>query len=180
MADRHFNQTPKRKAKFITPPNGLKGKVGSGGLAEEVLDRTQQLLEKHTENFEPLADIYLNKLKESIAIAKETGPEDDEEMALTLMIDPAMQLKSNGGMFKFPFVTEIADMLVHFFEVVERPDKECIEIAEAFHTTLRLIVRSGIRQSSTSEAKALKQALRDACQRYFDLYPNRLQMIGFD
>lgn len=183
MSDSHFNQKPKRKAHFITPPNKLKEKVGSGGLTEAILDSAQSLLEKHTENFRPLADLYLQKLAAAIAKAKQTSPDDGEEAeetAIQVMIEPAMQLKANGGMFKFPLITEVSDILIHFLEVIDRPDTEAIEIAEAFYTTMRLIVRSEIRQNNSSESHALTQALNDACQRYFDTYPNRVNTVAFD
>ena len=61
MDVKHFNQEPKREAKFITPPNILKAKVGAGGLNEAIIERAQDVLENHTVDFGPLAEIYLKQ-----------------------------------------------------------------------------------------------------------------------
>lgn len=180
MSDEHFNQTPKRQAEFITVPNTLKAKVGSGGLSDAILDKAQILLESHSQDFAPLAEMYLRHLEVGIGIAKNTGPRGDQEQALSCMIYPTMQLKANGGMCGYPFVTDIADMLIHFLEVVAAPDADCIEIVEAFYTTIRLITQAKITAGDTDQAKDLKKALHEACQRYFDHYPDRINLLGFE
>ena len=54
-------------AKFYKPPNTLKQKVGSGGLANEILERAQSLIEKNEIDFNPMAEHYLDMLRRNSA-----------------------------------------------------------------------------------------------------------------
>lgn len=164
----HFNQTPRRKAEFIRPPNYLKEKVGTGGLSEDILDKAQKLLEENTVNFDPLANMYLDTLMQGIEAAKGFGPADDIEYVISCMLYPAMQLKANGGMFHYNLVTQIADKLVQFLEVLEEPDISAVEIILAFHTTIRAVVHGKITGDGGSHGKELLSALQGACVRYFN------------
>ncbi len=164
----HYNQKPKRKAEFITPPNNLKKKVGSGGLSEEILEKAQALLENNTVDFQPLADMYLENLMSGIEYTKNAGSEDDREYIITTMLYPAMQLKANGGMFHYPLVTTISDRLIQFLEVIEEPDTEAIEIVLAFHTTIHAVVQGKISGDGGKHGTELLSALNDACVRYFE------------
>ncbi len=173
-ADDHYNQPIRRKADFITPPNLLKQKVGSGGLSEEILSKAEELLEHNTVEFEPMAELYLKGLENGINKAKTLPPETHTEESIAGMIYPAMQLKANGGMFHYKLLTYIGDRLVQFLEVIEYADKEAIEIIEAFHTTLRAVVHGRIKGDGGSHGKELVTALEDACYRYFTKNPDNI------
>lgn len=164
----HYNQTPRRKAEFITPPNELKVKVGSGGLSEDILEKAQALLENNTVDFLPLAEMYLESLMKGIEHTKNAGPEEDKEYIISTMLYPAMQLKANGGMFHYQLVTNISDRLIQFLEVIEEPDIESVEIVLAFHTTIRAVIHGKITGDGGEHGEALLKALSEACVRYFD------------
>ena len=164
----HYNQTPKRNAEFITLPNRLKEKVGSGGLSDEILEKAQALLENNTVDFEPLADMYLGSLMKGIEHTKDAAPTDDTEYLISTMLYPAMQLKANGGMFHYPLITDIADHLIQFLEVIDEPDIEAIEIILAFHTTMRAVVQGKITGDGGTHGSELLKALNAACIRYFE------------
>lgn len=166
----HYNQKPKRKAEFIKPPNTLKAKVGSGGLAEEILEKAQKLLEHNTVDFLPLGEMYLSSMMKGIDLAREAGPDTDDEYVIASMLYPSMQLKANGGMFHYPLVTRVADRLIQFLEVIDKPDIEAVEIVMAFHTTLRAIIMGRITGHGGRHGDELLQALNDACMRYFTKY----------
>ena len=89
----HYNQTRKRNAEFIKPPNKLKLKAGSGGLGDDILEKAQRLLEENTVNFEPLATMYLNDLKNGIEAIKNAKPEEDREYLISLMMFPTSIIK---------------------------------------------------------------------------------------
>lgn len=165
--DRHFNQKPKRNVEFIVPPNTLKQKVGSGGLSNEILEKAQKLLENNTVDFQPLAEMYLGSLMKGIESAQNT-PNQDAEYLITTMLYPAMQLKANGGMFKYPLVTRMADKLIQFLEVIPTPNPEAVEIVLAFHTTIRAVVLGKISGDGGTHGNELLAALNDACTRYFE------------
>lgn len=153
------------------PPNVLKSKVGSGGLGEDILEKAQTLLENNSVDFQPLAEMYLNKLMIAANAARATNGNADTEMRIAALIQPAMQLKSNGGMFHYPLVTTIADKLVQFLEVLAKPDDDALEIIVAFHTTIRAVVMGRIMNDGGRHGKELVEALDAACMRYFTRYP---------
>lgn len=167
----HYNQTPRRKAEFIRPPNVLKEKIGSGGLSETILEKAQKLLEDNTQDFQPLGMLYLESLDRGIEHAKEAGSPGDTESAIARMLYPAMQLKANGGMFRYPLVTQIADRLVQFLEVLDGPDIEALEIIMAFHTSLRAVIHGRIAGDGGADGRELVSALDLACTRYFERHP---------
>lgn len=164
----HYNQVPKRKAEFITPPNNLKAKVGSGGLSDDIIDKAQALLENNTVDFLPLGEMYLQSLMKAIEYCKDAHIDEDPEHLITSMLYPAMQLKANGGMFHYPLVTQIADKLIQYLEVIETPDIEAVEIVMAFHTTIRAVILGRITGDGGKHGEELISALDDACIRYFD------------
>ena len=171
----HFNQPQRRKAEFMTPPNILKAKVGSGGLAEDILNKAQALLENNNVDFGPLAEIYLEKVANGIEAAKKAKPSDDPEDIIGMMLYPTMQLKANGGMFHYELVTKIANTLIQFLEVIEKADQEAVEVVSAFHTTIKAIIHGKIKGDGGAYGKELHDALLSACNRYFDKYKDNLK-----
>ncbi len=174
MDIKHYNQTPKRNAEFINPPNILKAKVGSGGLNAQIIDRAQKLLENHTIDFTPLAEIYLEQMENGINNAKNIKESSECEDRISEILFPCVQLKSNGAMFHYPLITRIADRFVQFMEVVERLDKETIEIAQAFHTTMKIVVAGQIKNDGGEQGDALVEELNSACMRYFEKHKDNI------
>jgi hypothetical protein len=171
MEKSHFNQAKRRRAEFIRPPNVIKSKVGTGGLSEEILEKAQTLLEKNTVDFQPLAEMYLANLMKGIETAKAHEYDSDPEHVVSMMLYPAVQLKANGGMFKYELVTKIADKLIQFLEVIRHADIEAVEIVLAFYTTLRAIITGRITGGGGRHGTELLKALNDACTRYFEKHP---------
>jgi hypothetical protein len=171
----HYNQKPLRKAEFIKPPNTLKAKVGSGGLNDNILDKAQLLLEHNSVDFLPLAELYLTSLSKGIEAAKYAKESDDAESIINGMLYPAMQLKANGGMFHYTLVTQIANRLVHFLEVIEKADMPAIEIVYAFHTTIRAVILGKITGDGGDHGNELFHALDEACMKYFEKLPKQQQ-----
>lgn len=166
--DIHYKQSPVRKAEFIVPPNLLKQKVGSGGLSDDILEKAQELLENNTVDFLPLAEMYLLSMMNGIEESKNSPQGTDIEYLISTMLYPAVQLKANGGMFKYPLVTHMADKLIQFLEVIEEPNKAALEIVLAFHTTIRAVVMGKVSGDGGKHGEALIKALDDACVRYFE------------
>lgn len=169
----HYNQPQKRKAEFFKPPNTLKSKVGSGGLSEAVLDRAQAIIEHNTVDFMPLAEADLALLLKGIESAKTARPRNKEESEQIIgqMLYPLMQLKANGGMFRYPLVTAIADEGVQFLEAIETADADAIEVAFAFYTTVRAVVLGKVDGDGGAHGEQLKNELAAACMRYFERKP---------
>lgn len=174
---KHYNQTPIRNAEFIMPPNIMKAKVGSGGLSEQILDRAQALLENHTIDFTPLAEMYLERMKHGIDEGRKLKDNSNSEATIAQILIPCVQLKANGTMFHYPLVTRIADRFVQFMEVVARLDEESLDIADAFHSTIRVVIAGKIKSDGGEQGNALVQELNNACQRYFEKYQDELDQI---
>lgn len=164
----HYNQLPRRKAEFIKPPNVIRAKVGAGGLSDAILDRAQKLLETTTVDFGPLAEIYLASMMNGIIRARARKDDDDNENLIAGVLYPCAQLKANGGMFHYPLITRIADRFVQFLEVVDQIDSDALEIAEAFHTTIKAVINAKIKGDGGKHGNELVEALNDACMRYFE------------
>ena len=129
----------RRKAEFSTPLNLLRAKVGYGGLSEETLDKAQAVIESTNVDFGPMAEMYLSTMMRGIERARNPGPGRDSKNLIAGMLYPAMQLKANGTMFRYPLVTRISDRLTHFLETISGPDSDALEIVSAFHTTIRAV-----------------------------------------
>ena len=167
----HYNQKQRRKAEFITPPNTLKAKVGSGGISDNILHKAQELLKNNAVDFMPLAEMYLSSLMKGIERARDAEDGDDKESLISAMLYPAMQLKANGGIFHYTLVSQISNRLVHFLEVIEEAAIDAVEIVLAFHTTIRAVVLGRITGDGGDHGKELFEALDEACLRYFERFP---------
>ncbi len=174
MDVKHYNQKPRRNAEFINPPNVIKAKVGFGGLSDQILERAQKLLEEHTEDFAPLAKIYLDKMMDGITTARSSGEDSVNEEKISHILFPCVQLKANGAMFHYALVTRLADRFVQFMEVVECLDSETLDIAEAFHSTIKIVVASQIKGDGGQQGEDLVEELNSACMRYFEKHKKRL------
>ncbi|MFN7113504.1 MAG: hypothetical protein ACK4PK_04010 [Alphaproteobacteria bacterium] len=154
-----------RNAELISPPNRLKEKVGSGGIDEAVLMKAQELLERNTINFEPIANMLIDLLVEAIADAK-SGDLKGEE-AIEAMIYPAMQMKAQGSMFHYPLVSDISHILVNFLETVENTDRDVLDIVIAHKMSIKAVLASHLKGDGGKTGKELREALMEACGRYY-------------
>jgi hypothetical protein len=166
MSENLFPQQPRvRDAELISPPNRLKEKVGSGGLDDAVVNKAQELLERNTIDFEPLANMMVDLLTEAVADAK-AGTVKGEE-AIETMLYPAMQLKAQGTMFHYPLITDISHILVNFLETVTRMDRDVIDIVIAHKMSIKAVLASHLKGDGGKTGKELREALMDACTRYY-------------
>ena len=162
--------TKVRSAEIVVPPNRLKSKVGSGGIDDSVLVKAQELLENNTIAFKPIAQMLVDILHEAIADAK-SGTLKGED-AIQAMLSPAMQLKAQGGMFHYPLISQIGDILVNFLETVPDVDKDVIDIVVHHKFALNAVLGSQIKGDGGKLGRELREALLDACMRYYKRQKN--------
>lgn len=165
VEDMMQEQKKVRKAELISPPNRLKEKVGSGGIDENVLNKAQALLENNTVDFKPIASMLMELLAEAVTDAKNGNIKG--ETAIEAMIYPAMQLKAQGTMFHYPLVTEISNILVNFLETVTTVDKDVLDLVVAHKMSINAVLASQIKGDGGKVGKDLRDALMDACNRYY-------------
>lgn len=162
----------KKKARFINPPNKLRQKIGTGGIDESLLTKSQNYIETNTEvDFTPVAKDFLQKLARvtrDIKAGKINGKD-----AIAAMIGPVMQLKANGGMFRYQLLSDVADIALQFLEKVDEINKDGFELIDAHEKTIQVIIANGLRGDGGSEGYALVKELDQARVRYFDKYGSK-------
>lgn len=162
-----FEGQPKlRKAEFIVPPNILKQKIGSGGIDPKLLVKAQEVLENNTTDFRPIATSLLESLDDAVKFAR-NNPATEIEPAIEKMIYPAMQLKAQGSMFRFPVITEISDILVNFLETITGVDADVLEIVEAHKLAIAAVITANMTGVGNPQGNELRESLMDACLRYY-------------
>lgn len=154
-----------RDAKFVTPPNVMKQKMGSGGIDTNALAMAQKSLKSNTVNFKPIGIALVNALDEGLQNSK-TG-NVSSEAAIEFMLYPSVQLKAQGDLFHYPLVTRIADILVNFLETVEGTDKDVFEIVESHITAITFVLMNNITDDGGAHGKELRESLIDVCDRYY-------------
>lgn len=170
MAD-HNTREPLRKAEFITPPNTLKMKAGSGGLDEKIIEKAQKMIDQSGVDFIPLGQRYLVALNEGIRLTETRRTELDNEALIATMLYPAMQLKANGGMFRYPLITSVAARLIRFLERISEPNDDAMDIINGFATSLQAIMLMGEKNADVVDhGNELYAALDEACDRFFERY----------
>ncbi len=143
----------------------LQKKVGKGNINADALDKAQIAMEKSSEDFEPLAMGFLNRLKIGIEAAQKGQGTNDE--LIQGMTSPVMELKANAKMFKYDLVSSLANIMLGFLETINRLDKDAVDIVAAHHQTLNLIVIKKMKGDGGEHGKLLQSELRDAVHRYF-------------
>jgi hypothetical protein len=159
------NQKKVRKAELISPPNVLKKKMGTGGIDEMSLIRAQEALEKDTTDFKPIAIELIKLLEEGIEAAKNGSA--PLEPTIEMMIYPAMQLKAQGGMFRYPLITLIGDILINFLETVTEINKDMLDIVTAHKMAISVVIAMNITGDSDKKGQELRESLLGACTRYY-------------
>ena len=154
-----------RHAELISPPNRLKEKVGSGGIDETVVNKAQELLERNTIDFEPIANMMLDLLADAINDAKAGNIKGEE--AIETMLYPAMQMKAQGTMFHYPLISDISHILVNFLETVNTMNRDVIDIVVAHKMSIKAVLASHLKGDGGKTGKELREALMDACTRYY-------------
>lgn len=127
--------------------------------------KAQELLERNTINFEPIANMLIDLLVEAIADVK-SGDLKGED-AIEAMIYPAMQLKAQGSMFHYPLVSDISHILVNFLETVEDMDRDVLDIVIAHKMSIKAVLASHLKGDGGKTGKELREALMEACGRYY-------------
>lgn len=156
---------PPRKARFIDPPNILRQKVGKGGLDQTRIDRAEEYIENNPADFTPFAEDIMERLDRIIAQAKsgKIPPKD----AIDQLTRPIMELKANGGMFRYMLLSEIADIVLNFLENITELNNDVFEIIDAHQNTLTVIVTNKLQGGGGKEGQALAQELYAATRRYY-------------
>lgn len=158
-----FENRPKR-TEFITPPNHLKRKVGAGGLNEEILEKAQAVLESRSEDFLPLAELYLEQFSKSIQ--RFEGGFTDDEVFINDIGYYTIQIRAGAGMFNYSLVEDMCSLLIEFSYDLETVNDRALEVINGFHASIRAISTAKVKGNAGSQGKELLKALHRACMNY--------------
>lgn len=153
-----------RKFKVYQANKTLQARIGTGSLDEKAVERSQHIMDENQVDFAPIANEFLDELGNGIKKAR-ANPESP-----TIILDmttPVMQLKANASTFRYILVTNLANIMLNFLEVVKKVDEDVISIVEAHQQTLRLIITKKITGDGGPVGKQMQEELKSACQRYF-------------
>lgn len=153
-----------RKVRFLKPPNILKQKVGDGGVPPERIARAQDFIEGTRVDFKPFAEEYLKTIEAALRGWEARNLSARE--AIDRMTLPIMQMKANGGMFRYALISEIADTLLYFLEKLETLNADGVAVIRVHLSALASITTNSLTGSGGREARALIKELDLACDRY--------------
>lgn len=154
-----------RKPIYITPPNRMKQKVGSGGIPEHVLERSQRYLESNPVDYSPYATEFMKQLH-AIYKAGRDGKTGADAPSLREITQIIMQLKANGSMFHYQLLSMISDVLLRFMENVKHVDEDFLDILEVYIHILKVVIDKRLTGNGGTEGYALTDELNRACERY--------------
>ena len=151
--------------KFYYPPNTLREKVGIGGIDPKRLEKGEDYIDNNELDFLPYAVKIMNRLEKLIAEAR--GNSDKGKKTIDRLVQPIMELKANGGMFRYRLVSEIAEVVLSFLENVKTLDADCFDIIDAHQTALQVIINNKLKGDGGKEGRVLAEELRKATTRYY-------------
>ena len=159
---------PKKKARIIKANDRLSQRVGTGPLDHRVVELCEKAMTQHIreQDFSEIAQDFLDRLEQGIASAKQ---DPAAESAMKQLTSPVMQLKGSAQTYNYGLVGNLATIMLGFLEQVGTPlNKDVIEIVEAHHKTLSLIIARNIEGDGGSRGAMFERELKSVCQRYFD------------
>ena len=138
--------------------------MGYGGIDPVALDRAEENIAKNNVDFQPYAQDFLARIEKAVSAARALEVRNRD--TVDTVVKPVMELKANGGMFKYPLVTEIADILLDFLEGLDSLNSDALGIVDAHQKTLQVIISSKLMGDGGKAGKALANELYGACKRY--------------
>lgn len=147
-----------------TPRHILREKIGFGGIEPAKLKKVQDMIEGNKVDFEPYAQDFLTRIERSATDARKQKSLD--RRAIAKIINPVMEMKANGGMFRYKLLTEIADILLNFLEELPELNDDAFNLIDVHSKTMRVIVSSKLAGDGGKAGKALADELYGATLRY--------------
>ena len=167
---KEFEQKIEGGVKVITPRHILREKIGYGGIDPVALNRAEESIAKNDVDFQPYAQDFLARIDKAVSAARSL--EVRNRSVVDTIVRPVMELKASGGMFKYPLVTEIADILLDFLEGLDSLNSDAFGIIDAHQKTLQVIINSKLTGDGGKAGKALADELYRACKRYQKKHPS--------
>ncbi len=156
--------TSDKKVNVIKANYALQLKVGAGPLNERAVKDMQKVIDKNDVDFGPLGLSILERLQD--ALDKVNDHSITMVQMKEMLIKPVMELKANATTFKYDLIGSLANIMLQFLEAITVMDKDAIEIVQAHHNSLHMIIVRKINGTGGEAGKALIKELKHACERY--------------
>jgi chemotaxis protein histidine kinase CheA len=161
-------KTKKKDHLVLTPPNRLKEKMGTGGISKTVLEKAEEIAEKHAIQFFKKANNSLIELQDCCdQIPKEGQSKIDIEI-WSKIYKIAHELRGEGATFGHPIISDISKTLIVYLDgFKERPMNSVI--LKAHINALVVILKHGIKTGDNTTAKELCTTLDDIVQKSLNI-----------
>lgn len=156
--------------KMITPKHVLREKIGYGGIAKGLVERAEGVIASNDIDFQPYAKNFLGRIEQAIVLARPLKTRNRE--TVDMLIKPVMELKANGGMFKYPLVTEIADIILDFLEGLNSLNDDALDVVDIHQKALHAIIGNRLTGNGGRTGESLSNELYAACKRYHKKHPS--------
>ncbi|MEM9468554.1 MAG: hypothetical protein AAF988_00150 [Pseudomonadota bacterium] len=158
---------------FITPKNVLKEKMGSGGIPQDLIKKSQAFIENNTIEFLPYAEEHIKNISNLSSLSQQTYNEEARKDYLEEISQNIMQLKASGSMFSYPSLTMISDIALNFAEQSTALNDDFYQIIEAYSNGALLVTTKKAQLITSPEVKALSKELNSAIERYNKKYNSK-------
>lgn len=164
--------TRAKKPEFqrFKPQNTLAGKVGKGGLPDDILDEADAVIEAFTFDFIPMAYEDLVKFQSALKKLERSQAPLTEAQKDTLMI-PIMMIKANAGTFHYELLAEIAETMLFTIDCIERLNSDALEILHLQTRILNQLIDKATPEKITAFGSELLAEMDCAIERYRLKYP---------
>lgn len=145
----------------------LQQKIGKGPLDKKLIKKAQQAIEENDVDFTPLGLKFLKQLEEALNHVEENLDLDKITEQQKILTDPVMELKANAGIFHYPLVGNLANIMLSFLESINTLDSDALAIVRAHHDTLQAIIVQKMRGNDEQQGDVFLIELKEACARYY-------------
>jgi len=152
-----------KDVRFIKANKELQYRVGTGKIDDETLIKAQDVLNKNTTDFYPVAKPDLEKLES--ALDEYNGDECDGGIK-EKFTKPIMNLKANAGNFKYSIVSDLAGTVLTMLDNISSVDKKAVKIIKVLHQTILLAIYKEMKDGSEAAEKDLVTAFQEMCKSY--------------
>lgn len=164
----HLDEMP--KVEFIPPSQALKKKAGSGGIPDHLVERGESFIKDNNVDFIPFAKAYIEDIRIYIEQVKKTQSASKQKKIMHNMTLLIMQLKAHGGMFNYPSMSLLSNLILKFLEKTDLINDDLIKIIEAHNNGIDILINGKVKIENDVRTIALEKELQKVIDRYLKKY----------
>jgi hypothetical protein len=133
------------EVKVFMPRNQLKEKAGSGGVDVSRVKVAEKRLKESSDTFPHISAKDFDQIEKGLDMAYEGK---NIVQAKELVQSAASELKSNGGMFEYHIISDIAKSLFDFCDAIEGLEGRALTVVQLHVDALRVLMVSNGKTAS--------------------------------